>query len=712
MAIELEKNYNSNEAEGRIYKIWEESGLFNPDNLPAHHTTPYTIIMPPANANGSLHAGHGLVMTLEDIMIRFRRMQGYKALWVPGLDHAGFETQVVYEKKLEKEGRSRFGMDPKQLYQEMLDFTLENSKNIKAQVRRMGASCDWSREKFTLDEDVVTEVHQTFKKMYDDGLIYRGSRIVNWCSKHATSLSDVETENRERSDAFYYFKYGPFTIGTARPETKFGDKYVVMHPDDARYAEYKEGQKIELEWINGPITATVIKDTAVDMEFGTGVMTITPWHDAVDFGIAERHGLDKEQVIDMRGKLLPIAGEFAGMKIAEARPKIVEKLKEKGLLVKVDEKYVHNVPVCYKCETAIEPQVLPQWFVKMKPLAEKAIEAVEAGKIAFYPDNYRKIFLYWMNNTIDWNISRQIVWGISIPAKICDSCGFAKPDLENSLSVCPECNQSLRADTDTFDTWFSSGQWPLLALSYSQGTDWKKYYPTTVMETGSDLIFKWIPRMVIFGLYLQKEVPFREVYLHGLVNDAQGKKMSKSKGNVIDPLGLIEKYGTDALRMGLVVGNTPGTDLALAEDKIKGYRNFSNKVWNIARFILMSADAFDMSATLTAEDQGIMDELANLATDATKDMEEFRFYMAAEKIYHYVWHTFADKILEESKAKLASEDPAVKESAQRMLMEVLVTSLKLLHPFMPFVTEELYSKLPLPNKQLLMIEAWPAKSAV
>ncbi len=712
MAIELEKNYNSNEAEGRIYKTWEDSGLFNPDNLPATHTTPYTIIMPPANANGSLHAGHGLVMTLEDIMTRFRRMQGYKALWVPGLDHAGFETQVVYEKKLEKEGRSRFGMDPKQLYQEMLDFTLENSKNIKAQVRRMGASCDWSREKFTLDEDVVKEVHQTFKKMHEDGLIYRGSRIVNWCSKHATSLSDVETENKERSDAFYYFKYGPFTIGTARPETKFGDKYVVMHPDDARYAEYKDGQKIELEWINGPITATVIKDTAVDMEFGTGVMTITPWHDAVDFGIAERHGLDKEQVIDMRGKLLPIAGEFAGMKIAEARPKIVEKLKEKALLVKIDEKYVHNVPVCYKCETAIEPQVLPQWFVKMNPLAEKAIQAVEDGKMVFYPDNYRKIFLYWMKNTIDWNISRQIVWGISIPAKICDSCGFAKPDLENSLSMCPQCQQPLRADTDTFDTWFSSGQWPLLALGYSQGTDWKKYYPTTVMETGSDLIFKWIPRMVIFGLYLQKDVPFREIYLHGLVNDAQGKKMSKSKGNVIDPLGLIEKYGTDALRMGLVVGNTPGTDLALAEDKIKGYRNFSNKVWNIARFILMSADTFDMDAPLTSEDQTIVDELAILAADATKDMEEFRFYLAAEKIYHYVWHAFADKILEESKAKLASEDTATKASAQRMLMEVLVTSLKLLHPFMPFVTEELYGKLPLENKQLLMIEHWPVKSTV
>ncbi len=708
--MELPKAYNAAEVEEKIYKLWEESGFFNPDNLPEEYKTPFTIIMPPTNANGSMHAGHGLVMTLEDIMTRYKRMRGFKTLWVPGLDHAGFETQVVYEKKLEKEGRSRFGMDPKDLYAEMLDFTLENSKNIRSQIKRMGASCDWSREKFTLDEDVVREVHQTFKKMYDDGLIYRGSRIVNWCSKHATSLSDVETESKEKTDPFYYFKYGPFTIGTARPETKFGDKYVVMHPEDQRYAEYKEGQKIDLEWINGPITATVIKDEAIDMAFGTGVMTITPWHDAVDFGIAERHNLEKEQVIDMRGKLLPIAGEFAGMKIAEARPKIVEKLKEKGLLVKVEENYVHNVPVCYKCENPIEPQILPQWFVKMQPLAQKAVEAVEAGKITFYPDNYRKIFLYWMNNTIDWNISRQIVWGIPIPAKICDSCGFAKPDLDNSLASCPSCNSQLRNETDTFDTWFSSGQWPLLALGYSQGEDWKKFYPTDVMETGSDLIFKWIPRMVIFGLYLENQVPFHSVYLHGLVNDAKGKKMSKSKGNVIDPITLIDKYGTDSLRMGLVIGNTPGTSLALAEDKIKGYKHFGNKLWNIARYVLLSIPEETteiVQATYTPEDSLLIKELSEVAADATKDIEEFRFYMAGEKIYHYIWHTFADKIIEESKAKLANEDPIIKASAKKMLLEILTTSLKLLHPFMPFVTEEIYSKLPIPDKKLLMVEKWP-----
>lgn len=708
------KPYNAEEHEVRIYKLWHESGFFNPDRLPVRHQRPFTIVMPPPNANGNLHVGHALAITLEDIMIRFKRMQGFRTLWVPGADHAGFETQIVYEKKLEKEGRSRFKMDPQDLYKEILAFTLENKKNMEAQVRSLGASCDWSREKFTLDPSVISETHRTFKKMFDDGLVYRGSRIVNWCSKHATSLSDVETESKEKTDPFYYFKYGPFTIGTARPETKFGDKYVVMHPKDTRYAEYTHGQKIELEWINGPITATVIKDEAIDMEFGTGVMTITPWHDAIDFGIAERHKLDREQIIDMRGKLLPIAGEFAGMKITDARPKIVEKLKAKGLLVKVDEKYVHNVPVCYKCETAIEPQILPQWFVKMAPLAEKAIKAVDAKEVVFEPDNYRKIFLYWMKNTLDWNISRQIVWGIPIPAKICDSCSFAEPDLENILITCPKCANPLRTDTDTFDTWFSSGQWPLLSLGYSEGSDWKHFYPTDVMETGSDLIFKWIPRMVIFGLYLTGKVPFHTVYLHGLVNDAQGKKMSKSKGNVVNPTDLITKYGTDALRIGLVVGNTPGTDLSLSENKIKGYKNFGNKLWNITRFVLTSCEGMGAISTLTPDhkkltddDKKILAELNTLVSDVTRDIEEYRFYMSAEKIYHYVWHTFADIIIEDSKAKIAGTDVSVKTSRQLTLLYILITCIKLLHPFMPFVTETIWEHLPIANKKLLMVEKWP-----
>ena len=579
----------------------------------------------------------------------------------------------------------------------------------------MGASTDWSRLKFTLDPDVAKEVQHTFKKMYDDGLVYRGQRIVNWCPKHQTSLSDVETETKEKKDPFYYFQYGPFVIGTTRPETKFGDKYVVMHPNDKRYTEYQNGQQIDLEWINGPITATVIKDEAIDMEFGSGVMTITPWHTAIDFDIAKRHNLDKEQVIDMRGKLLPIAGEFAGMKITEARTKIIEKLKAKGLLVKIDENYIHNVPVCYKCETSIEPQLLPQWFVKMKPLAKKAADAVRAKKITFIPDNFRKIFLYWMENTIDWNISRQIVWGIPIPAKICDSCQQGFPDLENTMTVCPDCKSSVHADTDTFDTWFSSGQWPLVTLGYPSGKDFKTFYPTNVMESGSDLIFKWIPRMVIFGLYLAKKVPFNTVYLHGLVNDAKGQKMSKSKGNVINPLELIDKYGSDALRISLVIGNTPGTALALDENRIKGYKNFANKIWNASKFVLINTQDFDpkIKVRLSTNQKQHLKELQKIVKETTKLMDDFKFYIAGETIYHYFWHTFCDKIIEEAKPALATGNSQLATSNERvatqyMLLEILSTSLKLLHPFMPFITEEIYQQMPMQDKKsFLMIENWP-----
>lgn len=714
----LNSPYNPADTEARIYANWLAAGYFNPDKLPARHTDakPFTIIMPPPNANGHLHAGHALFITLEDIMTRYKRMQGFRALWVPGADHAGFETQIVYENKLTKEGRSRFGMDPQALYKEIYDFTIENKKYMEEEVRRMGASCDWSREKFTIDPEVSKEVQRTFKKMFDDGLVYRGTRIVNWCSKHQTSLSDVETTTVEKTDAFYYMKYGPFTIATARPETKFGDKYVVMHPADKRYEQYKHGDTFTAEWINGPITATVIKDEAIDMEFGTGVMTITPWHDAADFGIAERHNLPKEQVIDWRGKLLPIAGEFAGMKIAEARPLIVEKLRSKGLLERVDEKYVHNVPCCYKCETPIEPQVKDQWFVKMAPLAQLALDAQDSGKVTFVPDNYGKIFRYWMENTIDWNISRQIVWGISIPAKICEnsSCSHGFPDLDDTITACPKCGGSaLRKDTDTFDTWFSSGQWPLLSLGYNTGAsvaeqakqDWKTFHPTDIMETGHDLIFKWVPRMVIFSLYLEKTIPFHTVYLHGLVNDAKGKKMSKSKGNVINPITLVDTYGADAFRMSLIVGNAPGTDMALVETKIKGYKNFANKIWNIARFVLSNSTDYTSfihadiaDAVAQHEDTLALNTLID--KEITPEMDNHRYHIAAEKIYHHVWHTLADVLIEKYKIALRPESATTPDTirarqlAQGILLHQLSACLRLLHPFMPHITEELWTLLP------------------
>ena len=709
------KPYEPKDHEAKIYAAWEASGFFNPDTAVAQGITApdaetFSIVMPPPNANGSLHAGHALFVTVQDIMIRYARMQGKRTLWFPGSDHAGFETQVVYEKKLEKEGRSRFTMDPKDLYQEIYDFTQSNKSFMEGQIRELGASCDWSRSLFTLDPRVIKIVHQTFKKLETDNLLYRGARIVNWCSKHQTSLSNLETEHIERVDKFYYFKYGPFVIGTARPETKFGDKYVVMHPDDARYAEYTHGQQIELEWINGPITATVIKDEAGDPEMGTGVMTITPWHSGIDFEIAKRHNLDYEQIIDWRGKLLPIAEEFAGMSITEAREKIVAKLQAKGLVDHIDEKYTHAVPCCYKCEREIEPQIREQWFVKMKPLAEKAVAAADAKEISFVTDRDERVFRDWMDKIDDWNISRQIVWGIPIPAKVCTACGHGMVDLDDTISACTKCSGTVVPDPDTFDTWFSSGQWPLAVTDFPNGTDFSNFYPTSVMETGKDIIFFWVARMIMLGLYRTGKVPFKQVYLHGMVRDKHGKKMSKSKGNVIAPSEIQAKYGTDALRMGLMVNNAPGTDMNLDPDKVNAYKKFANKIWNMTRFTLQAiADMPETAILNTADQANITERLHVHVAEMTKYMNENRFDLASEKIYLFVWHYFADQLIEESKALLASDDLKVKESRQRLLAIYLTTSLKTLHPFMPFVTETIWQELPshLKDQDMLMVATWP-----
>ena len=716
MDEKLLKPHDPKETEDKIYKLWEESGFFNPDvcvkkGITKPDAETFTLIMPPTNANGSLHAGHGLVMAIEDIMVRYKRMQGFKTLWLPGLDHAGFETQIVYEKQLEKEGRTRFEIESKKLYKEILDFTLKNSKNIKSQIKKMGASCDWSREKFTLDDNIVKTVYQTFKRMYDDNLIYRGNRIVSWCSKHQTSFSDLEIKDEERIDSLYYLKYGPFVIATSRPETKFGDKYVVMHPDDKRYKDYTHGQKIELEWINGPTTATIIKDNSIDMEFGTGVMTITPWHDATDFEIAERHKLDKEQIIDEFGKLLPIAGEFTGQHIKKARTLIIEKLQKKGLIEKIDENYKHVIRTCYKCGTTIEPQIKNQWFVKMKPLAEQALEKINNKKIEYIPEHYQKITVHWLENIIDWNISRQIVWGIPIPAKICNKCENGMVDIENIISKCEKCGGDVRTDSDTFDTWFSSGQWPFATLGYPDNNDFKTFYPTNVMETAGEIIFFWVSRMIMLGLYITGEIPFKTVYLHGLVLDAKGQKMSKSKGNVIDPLILTEKFGTDAFRIGMIIGNTPGTSLALSEDKIRGYKNFANKIWNATRFVLENTKNFTPPETpnYDEEDKKSDEELKLLIKEITKEMDEYKFYIVAEKLYHYFWHTFADVIIERSKVKILKNQNA--DSAKILLNTQLTTLLKLLHPFIPFVTEEIWSIIKKDTKEkndLLMVAKWPA----
>ncbi|MEK7538852.1 MAG: valine--tRNA ligase [Patescibacteria group bacterium] len=705
----LTKPYDPTTTEGRMYVLWTESGFFNPDNLPARHQEPFTIIMPPPNANGRLHAGHALTISLEDIMTRYQRMQGKRALWVPGADHAGFETQVVYEKKLEKEGRSRFKMDRTDLYNEIMAFTLDSKKHMEADVKALGASCDWSREKFTLDPSVVSEVQETFRKLYRDGLVYRGYRTINWCTKHQTSLSDVETETVEKKDKLYYLKYGPFVVATVRPETIFGDVAVAVNPTDERYQKYI-GQEISVQHPEGTLTLKVIADEAVDKEFGTGALKITPAHDNNDFLMSETHKLPRVVVIDQFGKLTAKTGKYAGMKIAEARTKVVEDLQALGLIEKIED-YTHAVPTCYKCSTTIEPRVMPQWFVKMAPLAKRAADAVRAGKIKFIPDNFEKVFLYWMDNSLDWNISRQIVWGIQIPALVCTACNTGALDTDaKEGSPCASCQSPLARDTDTFDTWFSSGQWPLLALGYPDNKD-MPHYPTDVMETGRDLIFKWIPRMVIFGLYLTNKVPFHTVYLNGLVNDKHGKKMSKSKGNVVSPIELTDKYGADALRISLVIGNTPGNDLALVEDKIKGYKHFCNKMWNASRFVLSNIGDTTLDTvrpTLTKRDEEILAELNTTIASVTGHLESYRFHLAGEELYHYFWHSFADIVIEEMKPRLAGADKASKQSAEWVLLHILATTTKMFHPFMPFITEELWSMLPSRTpKNLLIIESWP-----
>ncbi len=717
MDEKFKKPYDSSATEGRIYAVWEKSGYFNPDELPGERSETYTIIMPPPNATGVLHMGHALGLTIEDILIRYNRMRGKATLWLPGTDHAAIATQSKVEKdimKAEKKSRHDLGRD--ELLKRIGEFVEESRKTIEGQIRAMGASCDWSREAFTLDANRNKAVNELFKRMYDAGLIYRGHRIVNWDTKGQTTISDDEIVYDERKEKFYYLKYGPFVIGTSRPETKFGDKYVVMHPADPRYAAYTDGQQIDLEWINGPITATVVKDEAIDMEFGTGVMTITPWHDVTDFDIAERHNLEKEQIIDERGKLLPIAGEFAGMKIAEAREKIIEKLRAKGLVEK-EEDYTHNVATAERTGGVIEPQIKLQWFISVnKPFAidHSEIPGVESGSsitlkellraavaekgVSIVPEHFDKTYFHWIDNLRDWCISRQIWYGHRVPV-------WYKGE-EIAVGNAPE-GEGWVQDEDTLDTWFSSGAWTFTTLGWPEITgDLRRFHPTNVLETGYDILFFWIARMILMSGFALGQVPFRTVYLHGIVRDAQGRKFSKSLGNGIDPIDVLAKYGADAARMSLIVGNTPGTDFRLAEDKIKGYKHFANKVWNIARFVLENTEGADLTAPLNETDAALRAELSEEVASITRDMEEYRMYMAAEKIYHYIWHRFADVILEESKPILMGNDEAAKASRKTLLHALLVDSLKLLHPFMPFITEEVWTSAA-PDQGLLMVAQWP-----
>ena len=671
--------YDPKATEEKIYKLWEESGFFNPDicvqkGIIEEKAETFSIVLPPPNATGVLHLGHALEDSMQDAMIRYNRMRGRKTLWLPGTDHAAIATDSKVTKILEKDGIKKKNIGREKFLEHVHTFVEGSRKTIVGQLRKMGASLDWSRESFTLDTARNRAVNTTFKKMYEDGLVYRGHRIVNWDPKGQTVISDDELVYQEQKGKFFTFKYGPFEIGTARPETKFGDKYVVMHPDDKRFKEYTHGQKLTVEWINGPIEATIIKDKMIDMEFGTGAMTITPWHSHEDFQLAEKYKLEREQIIDQYGKLLPIAGEFAGMKITEAREKIVAKLKSKGLLVSVDENYVNRVATAERTGGIIEPQIMLQWFVDVnkkipargdKSLKELMLEPVRTGKIKILPDHFEKVYFNWIENLRDWCISRQIWYGHRIPVWYRDNeiyCGVDGPASANASAG------KWDQDPDTLDTWFSSGLWTFSTLGWPEETkDLKTFHPTSVINPGYEILFFWVARMILMSQYLLGEIPFRVVYLHGMLRDAKGQKFSKSLDNGIDPLKVIEEYGADALRMSMIVGIGPGADGKFDIQKVKAYGKFSNKIWNVARFVLEQTKDFDIFQTpkYDKEDEKSDEELKNLTEEITKEMEEFKFYIVAEKLYHYFWHTFADIIIERSKKKILENKNA--DSAKMLL---------------------------------------------
>lgn len=725
----MDKNFTPKTVEDAIYRMWESGGYFKPKPFDkAQGKKPFSILLPPPNANADLHVGHAMYVA-EDIMIRYHRMKGDPTLWLPGADHAGFETQFVFEKHLAKKDKSRFDYPREELYQMIWDFVHENRGKMENQLRRLGFSLDWSRNIFTLDPKVVTTVYKTFKQLFDDGLVYRGVSLVNYCTKDGTGFSDMEVLYVERKDPMYFIKYGPFTVATARPETKFRDTALAVNPKDKRYKQYI-GQTMDIMGLLGPIKMTIIPDPHVDPKFGTGIMKVTPAHDPHDFELGQKFSLPVTPIIDFRGRMdfswflsrdiidpkyRTRAESYHGKKVAAARALMVEDLKADGLMVKIDEKYSHRIGTCYKCGTVIEPLPLPQWYISVKPLATKAIKAIKDKKINLVPKRFEKRAIRSLTDFHDWNISRQIVWGIRIPAWKCRDCEAwtategARPD------ACSKCGKTnLEQDTDNFDTWFSSGQWPYATLQATNDpADYKYFYPTSVMETGYDILPVWVCRMMMLGLYATKKVPFETVYLHGLVRDAKGQKMSKSKGNVINPLQMVDLYGADALRMALVFGTGAGNDQALSEDKIRGMRNFANKLWNMARFILMNFDNANTSIPfyddkmskelVNTDDKEIISELNTLISEATRAIEKYNFSDAGQKIYEFSWHRVADIHLEKNKERFQSGDI----QALAVLRHVYLVILRLLHPFMPFVTEEIWSKIPRKYTDPLIISPWP-----
>ncbi len=706
----ISDRYDPSQVEQRWYRVWKERGYFRAESTSSKK--PYSIVIPPPNVTGSLHMGHALNNTLQDVLIRMKRMDGFNTLWMPGTDHAGIATQNVVERQLAAEGKTKEDLGREAFVARVWKWKEESGRVIITQLERLGASCDWSRERFTMDPGLSAAVREVFVRLWEEGLIYRGDYIVNWCPRCQTALSDLEVEREERDAEFVYIRYGPLTLGTVRPETKLGDTGLAVHPKDRRYRRYI-GQTLEVPSVEGTIRMQVVADEAVDPKFGTGVIKVTPGHDPVDFEIGRRHNLPVRTVIGFDGRMTGLAGKYAGLDRFECRTRIMQDLAALGLIERV-EPYRHAVGVCYRCKTVVEPLVSKQWFVRTRPLAEPAIEAVRSGRTRIVPRAWRTTYFAWMENIRDWCISRQLWWGHRIPVWYCDGDGSTHVSRVD-LSACPECGGTVHQDTDVLDTWFSSGLWPFSTLGWPRETpEMKTFYPTACLVTGFDILFFWVARMAMLGLKFAGDVPFRDVYIHALVRDAEGQKMSKSKGNVIDPLVVMERFGTDAFRFTLAALAAQGRDIRLAEERIEGYRNFANKLWNAARLVMSNLDGYDprlaRSAPPSLADRWIRSRLNAAIGAVRKALDRYRFNEAASAIYQFLWHEYCDWYLEIAKRALYRADaPAQRARTQVTLVEVLETTLRLLHPFMPFITEEIWQRLPHAGESI-MIAPFPKAS--
>ncbi|MBE5926706.1 MAG: valine--tRNA ligase [Lachnospiraceae bacterium] len=710
MAKELEKNYNPSEIEQKLYDKWEEKKYFHAEVN--RDKKPFTIVMPPPNITGQLHMGHALDNTMQDIIIRYKRMAGFEALWLPGTDHASIATEAKIVEKMREEGVSKEDLGRDGFLERAWEWKKQYGGRIVSQLKKIGSSCDWDRERFTMDEGCNKAVKEVFINLYNKGQIYRGERIINWCPKCLTSISDAEVEYEDQAGHFWHLRYqlsdgsGYINLATTRPETLLGDTAVAVNPNDERYKDLI-GKTVILPIVHREIP--IVADDYVEMEFGTGVVKITPAHDPNDFEVGLRHNLEVINVMTDDAKITEDYPQYAGMDRYEARKAIVKDLEAEGALVKIED-YSHNVGTCYRCHTTVEPRVSKQWFVKMEELAKPAIEAVKNGDTKFVPPHFDKTYYHWLENIRDWCISRQLWWGHRIPAFYCDDCGEMVVTKDDK-AICPKCGKEMRQDPDTLDTWFSSALWPFSTLGWPENTEEMEYfYPTNTLVTGYDIIFFWVIRMVFSGLEHTGKTPFDTVLIHGLVRDSLGRKMSKSLGNGIDPLEVIEKYGADALRFTLITGNAPGNDMRFYYERVEASRNFANKVWNASRFIMMNMPEGGIAkvdeGTLTNADKWILSKANDLVKDVTENLEKYELGIAAAKLYDFIWEEFCDWYIEMVKPRLYSDDNTTKDAALYTLQEVLVTALKLLHPYMPFVTEEIFTTLQ-EKEESIMVSEWP-----